>query len=397
MMRMMDAELEREKQGSSRFQVLYSQPRGSKKQRQWRDGSLIVGFLTATLYDNEEHRTVFSQRGSGLMPNKVFQKMKDAHGGADWTPRRTGAATTPCVLTGLSGCGTGSSPVDLVEVWFGPGYLVQILEVLELHLVTYGCGGGGAVVAASGPTAAVVAPTAAALDATRTQQQQQQQLPLPLPLPPPAEGKRRVQLLSFAAVDNANGNSNGTGAGPPPSRYYVTYSGRTGNTGGGGGGGFAAQAPPPPPEQTWAAGQPHPPGYYGNLAATNRLGGDPSNRNFTINNDSISNNAMPYSWGDDSGGGGDEVAAPKRQRIAAAAGGNNDRTDNGGEDSDHCRRMARHETSDCSGFTIPPSLPAPSSVPEGASPGDGPRPPPRQRRGRDSLLSELKKTYGHLL
>lgn len=128
-----------ERQGASRFLVLYSQPHGSKKQRQWRDGSLRVGFATTTLYDTEDHRTVVSQHGSGSTPNKVFQSMTNARSGSDWDPlrRAVNEGGGALVLTGLPRCDGGSCCENPAEVWIGPRFLVQILEVMELHLLPY--------------------------------------------------------------------------------------------------------------------------------------------------------------------------------------------------------------------------------------------------------------------
>ncbi|CCW69701.1 unnamed protein product [Phytomonas sp. Hart1] len=105
-------------EGASRFAVLFSQPLGSKRQRRWVEGHLVVGHDMACLYDSTRKTRVAVSRGSGVVPNPVFQAMRRAHDGLDWQ------ATA------------GSPQMELISIM--QHYVVQITEVMELHLVPYG-------------------------------------------------------------------------------------------------------------------------------------------------------------------------------------------------------------------------------------------------------------------
>ncbi|CCW63967.1 unnamed protein product [Phytomonas sp. EM1] len=109
---MLENELSKPK-GVSRFRVLFSQPGGTKKQRRWVEGFLVVGHDASYLYDTENHSTVAVSRGSSVRPNPVFQTMQNAHNGLDWTAAQ-------------------SETLSVMR-----GYAVQIIEVMELHLIPY--------------------------------------------------------------------------------------------------------------------------------------------------------------------------------------------------------------------------------------------------------------------
>lgn len=89
------------------------------KQRRWAEGSLSVGYYSATLFDTARKCCVASQKSTCLVPTKMFLQMKEANLGADWkTAEGEGGNVCP------------------PEIWFGR-FLLQVLTVRELHLIPY--------------------------------------------------------------------------------------------------------------------------------------------------------------------------------------------------------------------------------------------------------------------
>lgn len=96
--------------GTSRFKVIYGKLSGSRKQRAKGEGLLSVGYHSSALYDVGTRSCLMTCRGTGLLPNRLFNDMQRARRGADWT-----AGTS--VKAG--------------------GFEMLIEEVMELHLIPY--------------------------------------------------------------------------------------------------------------------------------------------------------------------------------------------------------------------------------------------------------------------
>lgn len=174
--------------GRSRFTVLYHKTSGTKKEKQWREGSLTVSFDAAVLYCTETNTCVTVLKGSGLMPNRVYQAMEKARRGAAW--------------------------VAGAELTVG-AYTASVEEALELHLIPYdevvvwGDGQGETKGTELPP------PLQDRTTAARPRRPLLHTAPPPLPLPPHMRHDEEEEELEQAAVPETNYSWAATCVAPP--------------------------------------------------------------------------------------------------------------------------------------------------------------------------------------
>nr|CCC91717.1 conserved hypothetical protein [Trypanosoma congolense IL3000] len=108
---------------TSSFTILHASGSHSAKRRRWHEGWLYVSFDKATVVDRSSRKVLSTVSGTGLLPNNVFTMMVEADNGAKW--------------------------VAGFELTVGR-CVVQIEEVMCLHLLPYPAMGRGIVIPSVG-------------------------------------------------------------------------------------------------------------------------------------------------------------------------------------------------------------------------------------------------------